>query len=84
MPRSVWKTWFSVTLILSLIIVGAISYLGWRQSVPGVRVDYVVGNDRNGAMVAVSHLIGLGHRRIAHLSAGQLAEHKRITEMLAG
>jgi LacI family transcriptional regulator len=40
------------------------------SSVAGVRVDYVVGNDRNGAMFAVSHLIGLGHRRIAHLSAG--------------
>ena len=41
MPRFVWKTWFSVTLILSLIIVGTISFLGWRQSVPGVRVALV-------------------------------------------
>ena len=37
MPRSGWKTWLLVTLILSLIIVGATSFLGWRQSVPGVR-----------------------------------------------
>ncbi len=36
MPRSGWKTWLLVTLIFSLIIVGTISYLGWRQSVPGV------------------------------------------------
>ena len=41
MPRSVWKTWLLVTLILSLVIVGAISYVGWRQSVPGVRAALV-------------------------------------------
>ena len=32
-------------------------------------VDYVVSDDRNGAMTAVAHLIRLGHRRIAHLCA---------------
>lgn len=32
-------------------------------------VDYVVSDDRQGAITAVAHLIGLGHRRIAHLSA---------------
>lgn len=36
MPRSVWKTWLRITLIFLLGIVGAISYLGWRQAVPGV------------------------------------------------
>lgn len=41
MSRSGWKTWLSVTLILSLLGVGAISYLGWRQSVPGVRAALV-------------------------------------------
>jgi LacI family transcriptional regulator len=41
------------------------------SSVPGVSVDYVVGDDRNGAFAAVSHLVRLGHRRIAHLSAGE-------------
>ena len=40
------------------------------SSVPGVAVDYVVGDDRSGAFAAVSHLLRLGHRRIAHLSAG--------------
>ncbi|MBI4588888.1 MAG: peptidoglycan DD-metalloendopeptidase family protein [Candidatus Rokubacteria bacterium] len=40
-PRSGWKTWLLVTLILSLLIVGVISYLGWRQSVPGVRAALV-------------------------------------------
>ena len=37
MPRSPWKTWLLVVLILSVLIVGTISFLGWRQSVPGVR-----------------------------------------------
>jgi len=40
-PRSGWKPWLLVTLILSLLIVGAISFLGWRQSVPGVRAAFV-------------------------------------------
>lgn len=42
------------------------------SSVPGVQVDYVVGDDRSGAFTAVTHLHRLGHRRIAHLSAGEL------------
>lgn len=41
MPRSVWKTWLLVTLILSLVVIGAISYLGWRQTVPGVSATIV-------------------------------------------
>lgn len=40
------------------------------SSAPGTQVDYVVGDDRNGAFAAVAHLIRLGHKRIAHLSAG--------------
>lgn len=36
MPRSGWKTWLLVTLAFAILIVGTISYLGWRQSVPGV------------------------------------------------
>lgn len=39
--------------------------------IPGASVDYVVGDDRNGAMAAVSHLLQFGHKRIAHLSAGE-------------
>jgi LacI family transcriptional regulator len=40
------------------------------SSIPDASVDYVVGDDRQGAMAAVSHLLRQGHRRIAHLSAG--------------
>lgn len=41
------------------------------SSIPGAVVDYVVGDDRQGALAAVSHLLRLGHRRVAHLSAGK-------------
>ena len=37
--RSGWKIWVLVTLLLGLLIVSSISYLGWRQSVPGVRAQ---------------------------------------------
>ncbi|MBI4560773.1 MAG: M23 family metallopeptidase [Candidatus Rokubacteria bacterium] len=39
MARSGWKIWVLVTLLLGLLIVGSISYLGWRQSVPGVKAQ---------------------------------------------
>jgi Tfp pilus assembly protein PilX len=35
--RSRTKSWVLVVLLLLLLVVGSISYLGWRQSVPGVR-----------------------------------------------
>jgi hypothetical protein len=35
--RSRTKPWFLVVLVLLLAVVGSVSYLGWRQSVPGVR-----------------------------------------------
>ncbi|MBI4241773.1 MAG: peptidoglycan DD-metalloendopeptidase family protein, partial [Candidatus Rokubacteria bacterium] len=37
MPRAGWKIWALVTSLLALFLVGSISYLGWRQSVPGVQ-----------------------------------------------
>ncbi len=36
--RSRTKAWFLLVMLLLLAVVGGVSYLGWRQSVPGVRV----------------------------------------------
>ncbi len=36
--RSRTKSWILVVVVLFLAVVGSVSYLGWRQSVPGVRV----------------------------------------------
>lgn len=46
------------------------------------RVDCVVSDDLAGARQAVTHLIELGHKRIAHLGAGQLTSSAR--DRLAG
>jgi murein DD-endopeptidase MepM/ murein hydrolase activator NlpD len=35
--RSRTKSWVLLVLLLLLAVVGSVSYLGWRQSVPGVR-----------------------------------------------
>lgn len=41
MPRSRWKLWLLLTLSLACLVVGTISYYGWRQLVPGVRASLV-------------------------------------------
>jgi DNA-binding LacI/PurR family transcriptional regulator len=50
---------------------------GWRTGeVPGA--DRVANDDEAGSRLAVGHLLGLGHRRIGHLSgAGGAAGHRR-------
>lgn len=50
---------------------------GWRAGeVPGA--DLVANDDEMGSRLAVEHLLGLGHRRIGHLSGrGGAAEHRR-------
>ncbi len=41
-----------------------------RRDVRGPGIDTVCNDDRLGAHLAVQHLAGLGHRRIAHVSGG--------------
>lgn len=37
MARSTFRFWFTVIVVPSLLVVGALGYLAWRQSVPGIR-----------------------------------------------
>ncbi len=39
MARSVWKIWTVLLAVPLVIVVVAVVYLGWRQSVPGVRAE---------------------------------------------
>jgi len=41
-----------------------------RRDVTGPRIDTISNDDVAGAAMAVEHLVGLGHRRITHLSGG--------------
>jgi murein DD-endopeptidase MepM/ murein hydrolase activator NlpD len=36
-PRSRFRFWFTIIVVPSLLVVGALGYLAWRQAVPGVR-----------------------------------------------
>ncbi|MDT9695004.1 LacI family DNA-binding transcriptional regulator [Streptomyces sp. P17] len=50
---------------------------GAREAVPS-RVDVVAGDDEHGARLVTEHLIGLGHRRIAHIAGyGAVGELRR-------
>ncbi|WP_328875223.1 LacI family transcriptional regulator [Streptomyces sp. NBC_00287] len=50
---------------------------GAREAVPP-RVDVVAGDDEQGARLVTEHLIGLGHRRIAHIAGyGAVGELRR-------
>ncbi len=52
------------------------------RRVPGLDVSAVVPNNRDGAMRAVDHLVGLGHRRLAFL--GGVAAMSAFGERSAG
>ncbi|MFE6332136.1 LacI family DNA-binding transcriptional regulator [Streptomyces sp. NPDC057798] len=50
---------------------------GAREAVPP-RVDVVAGDDERGARLVTEHLIGLGHRRVAHIAGyGAVGELRR-------
>jgi len=37
--RSTFRFWFTIIVVPSLFVIGALGYLAWRQSVPGVRAS---------------------------------------------
>jgi murein DD-endopeptidase MepM/ murein hydrolase activator NlpD len=37
--RSTFRFWFTIIVVPSFLVVGALGYLAWRQSVPGVRAS---------------------------------------------
>ena len=39
MARSTFRFWFTIIVVPSLLVVGALGYLAWRQSVPGIRAS---------------------------------------------
>ena len=39
MARSRFRFWFTIIVVPSLLVVGALGYLAWRQSVPGIRAS---------------------------------------------
>ncbi len=39
MARSTFRFWFAIIVVPSLLVVGALGYLAWRQSVPGIRAS---------------------------------------------
>lgn len=39
MARSTFRFWFAIVVVPSLLVVGALGYLAWRQSVPGIRAS---------------------------------------------
>ncbi len=41
-----------------------------RRDITGPRIDTVSNDDLAGAAMAVEHLVGMGHRRVTHLSGG--------------
>jgi DNA-binding LacI/PurR family transcriptional regulator len=50
---------------------------GWREGVPE-GADLITNDDEGGGRMAASHLLGLGHTRIGHLSGtGGAAAHRR-------
>lgn len=47
------------------------------REIPGLELDFVGSDDRHGTELALEHLIGLGHRRIAFLGENQLISTSR-------
>ncbi len=49
------------------LIAAGVPMVQLSREIPGLDLDFVGSDDRHGTMLAMEHLVGLGHRRIAFL-----------------
>ncbi len=54
------------------LIAAQVPLVQLSREIPGLDLDFVGSDDRHGTELALEHLIGLGHRRIAFLGESQL------------
>lgn len=54
------------------LIAAGVPLVQLSREIPGLDLDFVGSDDRHGTILALEHLIGLGHRRIAFLGESQL------------
>ncbi|RDJ22633.1 LacI family DNA-binding transcriptional regulator [Bosea caraganae] len=59
------------------LIVADMPLVQLSREIPGLDLDFVGSDDRHGTVLALEHLIGLGHRRIAFLGENQLISTAR-------
>jgi LacI family transcriptional regulator len=53
------------------LIAAGVPLVQLSREIPGLDLDFVGSDDRHGTNLAVEHLVGLGHRRIAFLGESQ-------------
>ena len=63
-------------------VAAEIPFLNIGPTIPGLEERCVIVENRTGAYVATRHLLGLGHRRIAHIAGP--ANHRHSLERLEG
>lgn len=57
---------------LANLIAAHVPLVQLSREIPGVELDFVGSDDRHGTVLAMEHLLGLGHRRVAFLGESQL------------
>jgi LacI family transcriptional regulator len=73
---------------LEQLMAERVPLLQLSREIDGIGLDFVGSDDRHGTHLAMEHLIGLGHRRIAFLGDNQrvstgLNRHRGYSEILA-
>jgi murein DD-endopeptidase MepM/ murein hydrolase activator NlpD len=76
--RSRTKSWVVVVLVLLLAVVGSVSYLAWRQSVPGVRA-VVTGPRAIGHKSTIPIVVEAARGQVAHVEARVVQGGKSAT-----